>query len=120
MYQATVNGPGSVVFVNPQNEAEARFTAKATKVVLPSKKAVTVVTQELLFTTPKTLADAECSPCATDVINNSARIKLNFIRGDATAIAALRLEVNRLLDKALASYYFADGFVPPISSNFSE
>lgn len=119
MYQTTVNSPGSITLVNPQSNAEARFVGKTTKVTLPSKASAQVVTQELLYTVPKSLEN-ECSPCGTEVINNSLRLKLNFIRGDATAIAAMRTEVNRLLDKALADYYFADGFVPPISSNFAE
>lgn len=117
-YQNVSFGPGLSRFADPVSQMEAQFTAKTSKVKLPSAAVTQVVTQDLLVSVPKTIT-SECSPCATDVVNNSIRVKVTFIRDDAAAITALRTEMNRLLDLAISSANFTAGFVPPVSSTLA-
>lgn len=119
LYQAVDAVHGNILFVNPANGNQARFMGKSTKVTLPSKAAVQVVSQDILYTTVKDVT-SECSPCATDTVNNSVRIKATFIHGDTASLDAMRVEINRLLDKAIADYNFAKGFVPPASATLGE
>lgn len=118
-YQAVDAVHGNILFVDPNSGHQARFIGKSTKVSLPSKARVDMVSQDILFTVAKDVT-SECSPCATDTVNNSVRIKATFIHGDAAALTAMRTEINRLLDKAITDYNFVKGFVPPASATLGE
>lgn len=118
-YQATENKPGMVHFVNPVNGDVAQFTAKVVKVTTPSKATINMVNQDLLVQTRKAVV-SECDPCGSGDVNNSVRVKCTFIQADAAQLTAMRVEVNRLMDLAIAQYNFTAGFVPPISATLSE
>lgn len=117
-YQATENKPGMVHFVNPVTGDIAQFTGKVTKVTTPSKSVVSVVNQDLLYQTRKSVV-SECDPCGATEVNNSIRIKCTFIQADAAQLTAMRAEVNRLMDLAIAQYNFTVGFVPPLSATLT-
>lgn len=63
------------------------------------------------------------TPCDPDAcagtINEAVKVEFNIKGGNTASLAALRLEVNRVLDIALAEYNFANGIVPPVTAAFA-
>lgn len=53
------------------------------------------------------------------VLNESLKLQWNFGRGDAAKLVALRAEMNRVLDDAIANYNLTMGLVPPVHATFA-
>lgn len=56
---------------------------------------------------------------AVTVLNESLKIQWNFSRGTTASLTALRAEMNRVLDKAIADYNLTMGLVPPVYADFA-
>lgn len=59
-------------------------------------------------------------PCDTDCsveVNESFRMEFNILKG--SDLSVLRGECVRVMDEAIAKYYLAQGFVPPVDADFN-
>lgn len=54
------------------------------------------------------------------VLNESLKLQWNFSRGDSAKLAALRTEMNRVFDEAIANYNLTMGLTPPVHATFAE
>lgn len=62
-----------------------------------------------------------CDPgLCKGTVTQAILVEFNIKRGEVETLEALRDEVVRLLDEAIANYHFADGIVPPVSAIFAE
>lgn len=57
-----------------------------------------------------------CDPCDKSTFNSSMSIAWNIQAGDATRLAALRLEVDRIFDLMISDFYLDQGLTPPATS----
>lgn len=120
-YQYTKGGLSgatqNVTFVDPSNEGAVTFTAKS-NVLTVGKTKVTMVNATARLNQPVSVGTPECDPCGQPSVNSGCEIRFNVVKGDATNLAALRTELNRLVDAALADYNLLAGLLPPPSATF--
>lgn len=62
--------------------------------------------------------DATVTGQPATVLNESLKLQWNFSRGGLT-VAAMRAEINRVFDEAVAKYNLTQGLVPPVQSDFA-
>lgn len=60
-----------------------------------------------------------CNDTCPVSVNSAVEITFNVVRGDTATLAAMRTEVNRLLDEAVADFQFANGLVPSGNADFA-
>lgn len=94
---------------------EITFSAKRVNVALkngiaPMVKATVSLRQEQAVT--------PCGSTCAESVMESAQISFSILRGDDASLTALRSELNRLVDAALANYLLTDGYVPPVYAAF--
>lgn len=75
---------------------------------------VPMVRGTVRLTTPVNAASPDVAPA---VVNEAVAVEFNVRRGGAS-LAAMRTEVVRLLDAAVANYQLANGIVPPSEAVF--
>lgn len=98
-----------------QPKPEIAFSAKRVNVSLkngiaPMVKATVSLRQEKEVT--------PCGSTCAETVMESAQISFSILRGDDASLTALRSELNRLVDAALANYLLTDGRVPPVYAAF--
>lgn len=76
---------------------------------------VPMVRGSVRLTTPVNAASTDAAPA---IVNETFLVEFNLRRGGAT-LAAMKQEVVRLLDAAIADYQFANGLVPPSEAQFT-
>lgn len=114
-YQNTAFDGGKSQFVDVTNQAELTFTAKNVEVstrsgAVPMSKGVVVVRKQATAIVP-------CNDCPARV-TESVKIEFSTVTGDAASLEALRAEVIRVMDAALANYGLGAGLVPPSYATF--
>lgn len=57
-------------------------------------------------------------PCGVTV-TAAAELTFNIVRGDVATLTALRTELNRVVDEAIADFQFANGLVPTGNADFA-
>ena len=103
---------------NPAGANSLLFTNSVKQAPLSGggKKAMT--SGSLTVNLPRTVVG---SAGAQDTqLNESLKVLWNFGRGDAVKLTALRAELNRALDEAIANHNLTHGLVPPVSAIFAE
>lgn len=102
---ANTFGPNTAIFTNEAKKAPLAGGAKAAMVVgsLTVNQPTQVVAGEAVNPT---------------VLNESLKLQWNFSRADTAKLAAMRTEMNRLLDEAIATYNLTKGLVPAVYATF--
>lgn len=93
------------------------FTNKSTNVVT-SVGQTKMVSGHISLTVPFKVSCSE--ECQDITLNESLRVQWNMRYDSTEALSALRAEVNRVLDEAIASYGLQKGLVPPVFATFSD
>lgn len=101
--QSNPVGANVVTFVNATKNAPVAGGAR-----------VRMVSGSVSFVSPF-LAGEEGSGT---VLHESVKLQWNFRYQNATTLTALRSEMNRVLDKAIAHANLTSGLVPPVSTTF--
>lgn len=106
-------------FVDVASSVIANFSSKKSTVRV-STSAQDVVTFDVLVEKEKSIqTDPACTPCNAPVLNNTVRLRATVFKGDSAELAAMRLELNRLVDVAIADYALLAGLVPPSNATFA-
>lgn len=96
-------GPNGLIFTNTVKQAPLAGGAKAQ-----------MVTGSLTINQPTSVVSGD----STTVLNESLKIQWNFTRSSATKLAAMRAEMLRCFDKAIAEHNLTMGLVPPVYATF--
>lgn len=100
--QSNIAGPNTIVFVNSDKNAPVAGGAR-----------VKMVSGHITVNEPFTVGE----PGAQTTLNASVKLQWNCqYKGSLTA---LRAEMNRVLDKAIADYNLTSGLVPPVYATFA-
>lgn len=103
------------VRISQAGNDEILFGSKVSMVPVTGGR-VSMTSGSVTLNTPKSVTPAE--GVVESSVNNSLKISFNIVKGDLTALTALRLEADRLLDAAIADYNLANGLVPTASATF--
>lgn len=120
-YYNTGFAAGKSSFTDVDNQkasglVNASAFASKTANVTTSNGVQPMATGEVTFTQPFLVT----GPAGTQGIplNEFIGLRFNVRTGNTAALTALRTEVLRLFDKAVADYALAAGIVPPVSASF--
>lgn len=124
MYQNTgvtssgvpANATRTSTFVDPSTESVLQFAAKTSTVNFKSGSKATLVNLSTRVNRAKVVSDPACTPCGADSVNTTVELRVNVLKGDVDSITALRADVDRAFNQAIASFQFASGLVPPASA----
>lgn len=110
------NGRSKFIKVKPDGTLdELYFTAKRTSLPIGGGVRVNTASAGLTLNSQVNVASEGEIPT---LVGNSVKVTFNIKSGDAAALTALRAEVNRVLDVALAQYNLGQGLVPPTAATF--
>lgn len=118
-YINQTHGLDKATFVEPRQDGYLNtITLKAKRSdVRIGASTVAMVSLSALLTEPHVVAECD-SVCPVGTLNETARVEVNVRRGNATQIAALRDEVNRVLDAWITDFHATSGVLPPASASF--
>lgn len=119
-YQNTgfVAGSSKFVKVLPSGtNNEAVFTSKNTAVPVTGGK-VNMVSASVALQQPKDVTISAVEGAPKTLINESVKVSFNVVKGSIVDLNAIKGEVDRLLDLAVAEYNLANGLVPPANATF--
>lgn len=105
-------------FVDVSNVAGPNTVSFSNKSVgVPTSVGVTkMVSGHVVLTVP---FEVDCSEqCNGATLNESLRLQWNIRQADIAQLAALRTELNRVLDQAITDYHIGSGLVPPVYATF--
>lgn len=96
---------------------ELYFTSKRATVPLGGSLRIPTVSASATLTEQKNVAAAGETPV---YLGNSVKLTYNIVAGDASALVALRAELNRVMDAAIEDYNLNNGFVPTPAATFTQ
>lgn len=105
----------ALVEVGEKNSTTLGLKSRVAKVPTPAGSQA-MVNGEVLLQRPKSVTGGDN---VTADVNNSIRIAFTVIQGDTAALAAMRVEANRIFDEAIA-FNIVDGLVPPVYATFEQ
>lgn len=121
-YQNTAFKSGSSTFADPSNNVSPSVATFNNQVRTRSRKGapdINFVAGNVGLQVP--FFSSDCDGCTGEILTKALDIRFNVPMATAAAdLAALRAEVNRLFDKAIAEYNMTKGMVPPVQATFPE
>lgn len=121
-YQNTAFKSGSSTFADPTNNVSPSVATFNNQVRTRSRKGapdINFVVGNVGLQVP--FFSNDCDGCTGEILTKALDIRFNVPMATAAAdLAALRAEVNRLFDKAIAEYNMTKGMVPPVQATFPE
>lgn len=120
-YVNTNRGTASSEYMQVEPSVDGSMIRIDTKRVAPVLNGVVVpmVRVSAILSRPRDVLDPCKGEPACAQATEAVRIDLNLLYGDSTSCAALRAELNRVLDKAIEDYYVLNGVVPPVDATFA-
>lgn len=121
-YINTNRGTATAEFIQVDPSSDGSFVRFDVKSALPSIGGViTPMVKVSVFLSRPSPVNNPCDPTAcSGSVSQTARVELNLKKGNATDYAAMKAEVIRVLDEAIAQNYLLDGVVPPVTATFTE
>lgn len=121
-YQNIAFKSGSSTFADPSNNVSPSVVTFNNQVRTRSRKGaadVAFVAGNVALQVP--FFSSDCDGCTGEILTKSLDVRFNVPMASAAAdLAALRTEVNRVFDKAIAEYNMTKGMVPPVQATFPE
>lgn len=96
-------GPNGLIFTNMVKQAPLAGGAKAQ-----------MVNGSITINQPTSVVSSD----STTVLNESLKLQWNFTRASTAKLAAMRVEMLRCFDEAVAQHNLAMGLVPPVYVTF--
>lgn len=111
------NGRSKFIRIKPDGTLdELYFTAKRTSLPIGGGSRVNTASAGLTLNSQVNVAPVGEIP---QLVGNSVKVTFNILSGDSAALTALRTEINRVLDAAIAQYNLGQGLVPPTAAAFT-
>lgn len=120
MYRYISNTPGSVSFALTTNVMSTLTHSNKTTRVGTKQSGVNILTNEYVMYTPSRSLPEGCTDrCGALDTARTIRVKIIGPIVDKAAVLADWEEIKRLVDKSISDYQALDGFLEPISADFS-
>lgn len=120
MYRYIQNTPGSVSFALTTNVACALTHSNKTTRVGTKQNGVDILTNEyVLFTPSRSLPTGCTDACGALDTARTLRVRIIGPRADKALVLADWEEMKRIIDKSISDYQALDGFLEPITADFS-